>query len=89
MPHTARGEQTGHYPGSPFEEDAHRMKMESKYDCDKCGQEWRERMETDCEKCGPGIFWEDQEICLIGLDVVALFPSMQSSPLAKSSANMS
>ena len=26
-----------------------------------------------------GIFWEDQEICLLGLAVVALFPSMQSA----------
>ena len=45
-------------------------KMETKYDCDNCGQEWRARMEADCEECGPGIFWEDQEICLIELDVV-------------------
>ena len=81
--HTAWGEQTGHYPGSHCEEDAHTTKMETKYDCDKCGQEWRDKMEIDCEECGPGIFWEDQEICLIGLDVVALFPSMQSKTTGK------
>ena len=40
-------------------------------------------MEIDCEECGPGIFWEDHEICLLGLDVVALFPSMQSSTTGK------
>ena len=29
-------------------------------------------MEKDCEECGEGLYWEDQEICLLGLDVVAL-----------------
>ena len=53
-------------------------KMEQKYDCDTCGLEWRDMMETDCDCCGEGLFWEDQEICLLGLDVVALFPSMKS-----------
>ena len=48
------------------------------YDCDKCGQELRDMMEQDCEDCGEGLYWEDQEFCLLGLDVVALFPSMQS-----------
>ena len=32
----------------------------------------------DDDECGQGIFWEDQEVCLLGLDVVALFPSMQA-----------
>ena len=52
--------------------------MEMHYDCDACGEEWRSRMEQECKECGPGIFWEDQEVCLLGLDVVALFPSMSS-----------
>ena len=40
-------------------------------------------MEKDCSECGPGLYWEDQEIVLLGLDVVALFPSMQSSNTGK------
>ena len=50
--------------------------MEMHYDC---GQEWRYKMQKDCEECGDGIYWEDHEVCLLGLDVVALFPSMQSA----------
>jgi hypothetical protein len=53
--------------------------MEMHYDCEQCGQDWRCKMEQECEECGDGIYWEDQEICLLGLDVVALFPSMQSA----------
>jgi vacuolar-type H+-ATPase subunit H len=52
--------------------------MEIRYDCDECGREWRDRMEEECAACGEGLFWEDQAICLLGLDVVALFPSMTS-----------
>ena len=52
--------------------------METQYDCDNCGQRWRHMMEKDCEECGEGLYWEDQEICLLGLDVVALFPSLKS-----------
>ena len=40
-------------------------------------------MEKDCSECGPGLYWEDQEIVLLGLDVVALFPSMQSRNTGK------
>ena len=54
-------------------------KMETKYDCEECGQEWRKRMQDDCTDCGDGLYWEDQEVCLLGLDVVALSPSMQSA----------
>ena len=35
-------------------------------------------MQDDCTECGDNLYWEDQEVCLLGLDVVALFPSMQS-----------
>ena len=40
-------------------------------------------MENDCEECGEGLFWEDQAICLLGLDVVALFPSMSAETTGK------
>ena len=36
------------------------------------------RMEQDCEECGRGIHEEDQQMCLVGNDVVALFPSILS-----------
>jgi hypothetical protein len=58
-------------------------KLEMQYDCEDCGEELRCRMESDCEECGEGMFIEDQEICLLGLDVVALFPSMQSKTTGK------
>ena len=58
-------------------------KMENQYDCDRCGRMWRDMMEENCEECGDGLFWEDQEICLLGLDVVALFPSMTSETTGK------
>ena len=53
IPHTAGGEQTGHYPSSPCEET-----MEMHYDCEDCGQEWRCKMEQDCVECGDGIYWK-------------------------------
>ena len=59
-------------------EDLKISKMENQYDCDRCGRRWRDLMEIDCNDCGEGLFWEDQEICLLGLDVVALFPSIKS-----------
>ena len=57
--------------------------MENKYDCDNCGRLWRDLMEADCSECGEGLYWEDQAICLLGLDVVALFPSMSSQMTGK------
>ena len=48
------------------------------YDCETCGEELREKLEQDCTSCGGGLFLEDKEMCLLGLDVVALFPSMKS-----------
>ena len=63
--------------------DRNMERMKCKYDCDVCGQEWRETMEKECEECGEGLYWEDQEICLLGLDVVALFPSMKSEQTGK------
>ena len=34
--------------------------------------------QKECTDCGEGLYWEDHEVCLLGLDVVALFPSMKS-----------
>ena len=52
--------------------------MEIHYNCEECGQYWRNEMQKECTDCGEGLYWEDQEVCLLGLDVVALFPSMKS-----------
>ena len=36
-------------------------------------------MKNDCEECGIGIDLEDQEMALVGSDVVGLFPAMKSA----------
>ena len=36
-----------------------------------------EKMRNDCQDCGDGIAEEDLEMCLLGLDVVGLFPAMK------------
>ena len=42
MPHTARGEQTGHYPGSPCEEEESYRRDISLYKEEVCVQQERE-----------------------------------------------
>ena len=39
--------------------------------------EYRERLEENCEGCGIPV--EEMEMCMLGLDVEALFPSMTSA----------
>ena len=41
-------------------------------------EKMREKMKEDCEECGQGLYEEDRQMCLIGNDVVALFPSIKS-----------
>ena len=41
-------------------------------------QEIKGRLERDCQECGPGISANDLEFCVLGNDVVALFPSIKS-----------
>ena len=53
-------------------------RLARQYDCEICGEDLREKLEQDCDDCGQGIYMEDREMCLLGLDVVALFPSMKS-----------
>ena len=43
-------------------------------------ESWKEKMEEECSDCGGRL--EDMELCLLGLDVTALFPSMTSSRTA-------
>ena len=42
-----------------------------------------QRPGKSCENCGPGVSEEELEICLIGSDVVALFPSIKSKNTGK------
>ena len=44
-----------------------------------CGEQIIEELRTNCNECGPGILeFEQPELCLIGNDVKALFPSIKS-----------
>ena len=46
--------------------------------CYECVEEAKERMKIDCNECGEGINEDDIEMCILGLDVVGLFPAMKS-----------
>ena len=48
-----------------------------------CSIEIKLKMKEDCVDCGPGMTEEDQEVCIIGNDVVALFPSIKSESTGK------
>ena len=37
-----------------------------------------ERLGWTCEECGPGMSARDLDVCVLGNDVVALFPSITS-----------
>ena len=41
------------------------------------------KLEKDCITCGQGILREDKELCMLGLNGVALFPSMKSKNTGK------
>ena len=38
----------------------------------------KEAMKMECEECGDGLDEDDLEMCILGLDVVGLFPAMKS-----------
>ena len=50
---------------------------------EKESSEYRERLKLDCEHCGEGLDEKDLEVCLLGNDVVALFPSIKSKNTGK------
>ena len=47
-------------------------------DCDHCGPDLTEEVRQDCGVCGDGWVREDYSLCIIGNDVVSLFPSLDS-----------
>ena len=48
-----------------------------------CGQEIQDQLERSCEACGPGITNWDAEFSIVGSDVKALYPSIQSESSGK------
>ena len=53
------------------------------WDCRDCGVKIQKRINMDCDECGEGISEEELHLILVGLDVVALFPSMKSKSTGK------
>ena len=47
-------------------------------ECDHCGPDLTEEVRQDCGGCGDGWVREDYSLCIIGNDVVSLFPSLDS-----------
>ena len=46
--------------------------------CQDCIEAAKEVMKIECGECGEGIDEDDLEMCILGLDVVGLFPAMKS-----------
>ena len=53
--------------------------LEMVLDCSHCGPAMVEMVRTDCDGCGRGWVKEDYKLCIIGNDVVSLFPSLDSA----------
>ena len=47
-------------------------------DCDDCEGERRKVKERNCQDCGEGVSREENQYALVGMDAVALFPSLSS-----------
>ena len=52
-------------------------------DCDHCGPEVTECMLDDCDECETSWVREDYVLCVLGNDVVSLFPSLDSVTTGK------
>ena len=52
-------------------------------DCDCCGPDLVDLVRKGCEECGDGWVREDYTLCILGNDVVALFPSLDSETTGK------
>ena len=46
--------------------------------CELCIEKIKSKLRESCEECGTGISDEERNMCHLGLDLVALFPSMTS-----------
>ena len=47
-------------------------------ECDDCGPDLTDAVRKDCECCGQGWVREDYTLCIIGNNVISLFPSLDS-----------
>ena len=52
-------------------------------DCDHCGPAVTECVRDDCDECGSSWVREDYVLCVIGNDVISLFPSLDSVSTGK------
>jgi hypothetical protein len=52
-------------------------------DCDCCGPAVTEFAREDCEDCGDSWVREDYTLCILGNDVVSLFPSLDRKDTGK------
>ena len=57
--------------------------LQTVLDCDHCGPDLTETVRTDCDGCGRGWVREDYSLCIIGNDVISLFPSLDSITTGK------
>ena len=70
-------------PGNPNEEAELNKVAQSLVENKCCGNKIYQEMSTDCDECGKGIKAEDVVYCVIGNDVVALYPSITSENTGK------
>ena len=60
--------------------DHKRQKVEG---CEECKEEIKKAMKENCKFCGDGIDYEIPRMALVGMDAVALFPSLTGKKTAK------
>ena len=64
-------------------EDILEQVMMREENCVECEKEKRKMMSRDCDNCGEGITEEEEHFAMVGMDAVALFPSMGGKNTAK------
>ena len=57
--------------------------MTKETECTECAEEKRKKIERDCNECGRGVSWEENKYALVGMDAVALFPSLSGKTTAR------
>ena len=58
-------------------------KQEEVEDCNDCKIKIKEAIEKDCNECGRGLWEEEKELVMVGMDAVALFPSLSGEETAR------
>ena len=56
--------------------------IDGRTDCKECEKEKRKIRERECRKCGDGVSEEENQYALVGMDAVALFPSLSGKTTA-------